>query len=189
MALPAGLVAGAWRGADCLSSGVVVAAGAVAHPLAALASRHARLAGRLASPGGVWAATGRLRVPCTLLFAVAVRGRVSRGRDLISDSAPIMAWQQNDPDAAVGHAPAQHPSRCLRGFRVHTLLCRGSGLPVVFLLWPATAHDAPFAQRLLTLAVQRYALRPRLVRLDAAYWGLALIRWIHTVLGARAVLP
>jgi len=151
-------------------------------------------------------AMGRLRVPCAsqqwkraaragappceLLFVVAVREAIRRriisGRDLIIDSAPIKAWRKSDPDAAIGHAPAQHPSRFLRGFRVHTLLCRGSGLPILFLLWPANAHDAPFAQRLLTLALQLYALRPRLVRLDAAYWGLALIRWIHTTLGATA---
>jgi hypothetical protein len=34
----------------------------------------------------------------------------------------------------------------LRGFRVHTLICRGSGLPLLFLLSPANPHDAPFAQ-------------------------------------------
>ena len=131
--------------------------------------------------------------PCELLFVglvkEAIRRRIISARDLIIDSAPIKAWRKQDPDAAVGHAPAHHPSRFLRGFRVHTLLCRGSGLPVLFLLWPANAHDAPFAQRLLTLAVHLYALRPRIVRLDAAYWGLALIRWIHTVLGATAVIP
>jgi transposase len=27
------------------------------------------------------------------------------------------------------------------------------------------------------------------VRLDAGYWGLKLIAWIHTVLGAQAVIP
>jgi hypothetical protein len=154
-------------------------------------------------------ATGRLRVPCAsqqwkraaragappceLLFVglvkAAIRRRVIGARDLIVDSAPIKAWRKNDPDAAVGHAPAQHPTRFLRGFRVHTLLCRGSGLPVLFLLRPANAHDAPFARRLLSLAVPLYALRPRVVRLDAAYWGLALIRWIHTAVGAVAVIP
>ena len=116
--------------------------------------------------------------PCELLFVVAVREAIRRrvisARDLIIDSAPIKAWRNNGPDATVGHAPAQHPTRFLRGFRVHTLLCRGSGLPVLFLLWPANAHDRVpacgcFAQRLLTLAVQLYALRPRLIRLDAAY--------------------
>ena len=54
---------------------------------------------------------------------------------------------------------------------------------------PAHAHDAPFARLLLAGAVQLYALRPRVVRLDAAYWGLSLIRWIHAVLGAVAVIP
>ncbi len=34
-----------------------------------------------------------------------------------------------------------------------------------------------------------YRIRPRIVRLDAAYWGLRLIAWIHGVLGAVAVIP
>ena len=100
-----------------------------------------------------------------------------------------MAWRRRDPDAAFGHAPAHHPLPLLRGFRVHTLICRGSGLPLFFLLSPANAHDAPFAQRLLTWAMRLYQLRPRVVRLDAAYWGLHLIAWIHRVLGAVAVVP
>ena len=32
-------------------------------------------------------------------------------------------------------------------------------------------------------------IRPRVIRLDAGYWGLKLIAWIHTVLGAAAVIP
>jgi transposase len=77
----------------------------------------------------------------------------------------------------------------LRGYRVHTLLCRGSGLPLLFLLSPANAHDAPFARPLLDWAVRLYDLRPRVVRLDAGYWGLRLITWIHTTLGAAAIIP
>jgi hypothetical protein len=38
-------------------------------------------------------------------------------------------------------------------------------------------------------AVRLYQIRPRIVRLDAAYWGLRLIAWIHAVLGAVAVIP
>jgi hypothetical protein len=37
--------------------------------------------------------------------------------------------------------------------------------------------------------VALYGLRPRVVRLDAAYWGRALIAWIHATLGAVAVVP
>src|SRR5947208_12172145 len=120
------------------------------------------------------------------LFIVAVlhaiRSRLRGARDLIIDSAPILAWKGHDPDAAYGHAPAQHPRPLLRGFRVHTLICRGSGLPLFFLLSPANVHDAPFAQRLLTWAVRLYKIRPRIIRLDAAYWGLRLVAWIHCVL-------
>jgi transposase len=77
----------------------------------------------------------------------------------------------------------------LRGYRVHTLLCRGSGLPLLFLLSPANVHDAPFARPLLEGAQRLYGLHPRIVCLDAGYWGLRLIAWIHATLGAVAVVP
>jgi hypothetical protein len=37
--------------------------------------------------------------------------------------------------------------------------------------------------------VALYGLRPRVVCLDAAYWGRALSAWIHATLGAVAVVP
>jgi transposase len=37
--------------------------------------------------------------------------------------------------------------------------------------------------------VHLYQIRPRLIRLDAAYWGLRLISWIHATLHATAVIP
>lgn len=123
-----------------------------------------------------------------LVVLQALRQRLIGARDLIIDSAPILAWKRSDPDAAYGHAPAQHPLPFLRGFRVHTLICRGSGLPLLFLLSPANSHDGPFAQRLLAWAQHLYQIRPRVVRLDSAYWGLRLIAWIHEVLGAVAVV-
>ena len=128
-----------------------------------------------------------------LLFVTVVREAVARRiiglRDLIVDSAPILAWRRGDPDATVGHAPAHHPRPFLRGFRVHTVLCRGSGLPVMFRVAAAGPHDGPFARPLLETVVGLYGRRPRVVRLDAGYWGPTLIAWIHTVLGAVAVVP
>jgi len=146
------------------------------------------------SPAQQWKRTARAgaSVAEALLVVVvrlALQRRLIGARDLIVDSAPILAWRRADPDAAVGHAPAHHPRPLLRGYRVHTLLCRGSGLPLLFLLSPANAHDAPFARPLLEWAVRLYAVRPRIVRLDAGYWGLRLIAWIHCVLGAVAVIP
>jgi hypothetical protein len=146
------------------------------------------------SPSQQWKRQARAGAPpCETLFVLAVkealRRRLIGARDLIIDSAPITAWRRADPDAQHGHAPAHHPTAFLRGYRVHTLLCRGSGLPLLFRLAPANAHDAPFARPLLATAVRLYGLRPRIVRLDAAYGGPTLIAWIHVVLGAVAVIP
>ncbi len=131
--------------------------------------------------------------PSELLFLLLVRAGLCMGltcaRDLINDSAPILAWRRTDPDAAVGHAPAHHPRPLLLGYRVHTLLCRGTGLPLLFRLSTAKVHDTPFARPLLELALHLLAVRPRVIRLDAGYWGLKLIAWIHGALGARAVIP
>jgi hypothetical protein len=131
--------------------------------------------------------------PCEMLFVLAVREALRRGliraRDLIIDSAPLKAWRRRDPDAQHGHAPAHHRTRFLHGYRLHTLLCRASGLPVFFRLAPANAHDAPFARPLLATAIALYHLHPRVIRLDAAYWGAALIAWIHGTVGAVAVIP
>jgi transposase len=149
---------------------------------------------RIPSPSQQWKrerAAGAPAGEALLILAVqvAIRCRLIGARDLIIDSAPILAWRRRDPDAQVGHAPAHHPRALLRGYRVHTLLCRGSGLPLLFLLSPANVHDAPFARPLLAWALLLYRLRPRVIRLDAGYWGLRLIAWIHTVLGAVAVVP
>jgi transposase len=128
-----------------------------------------------------------------MLFVLLVRAGLwmglTRARDVIIDSAPILAWRRADPDAAIGHAPTHHPRPLLRSYRLHTLLCRGTGLPLLFHLSRANVHDAPFARPLLELAVRLFAPRPRVVRLDAGYWGLKLIAWIHGTLGATAVIP
>ncbi len=76
---------------------------------------------------------------------------------------------------------------------VASVCIRSSAVVLVYLcsclVSPANSHDAPFAKRVLTWAMCLYQIRPRVVRLDAAYWGLGLIAWIHGVLGAVAVVP
>ena len=149
---------------------------------------------RVPCPSQQWKRGQRAGAPLpealfVLSVLTALRRRLIGARDLIIDSAPILAWRRADPDAAFGHAPAQHPRPLLRGYRVHTLICRGSGLPLFFLLSPANVHDAPFARPLLEWALRLYQIRPRVIRLDAASWGLRLIAWIHATLHAVAVIP
>lgn len=68
-------------------------------------------------------------VPDALLFGCAVRTAIRQRlmglRDLIMDSAPVLAWRRDDPDAAYGHAPAHHATALRRGFRVHPVRGRG----------------------------------------------------------------
>ncbi len=86
---------------------------------------------RIPSASQQWKRAARAGAPIyEALFVLsvlsAIRRRLIEARDLIIDSAPILAWCRTDPDAAVGHAPAQHPRPLLRGYRVHTLLCAGT---------------------------------------------------------------
>jgi hypothetical protein len=109
---------------------------------------------RIPCPSQQWKRAHRAGAPLPealfiLTVLTAIRRRLIGAHDLIIDSAPILAWRRADPDAAYGHAPAQHPRPLLRGYRVHTLICRGSSLPLFFLLSPANVHDALFAQPLL----------------------------------------
>ena len=103
---------------------------------------------------------GRPRIPCpsqqwkrghqagaslpealfVLSVLTALRRRLIGARDLIIDSAPILAWRHTDPDAAIGHAPAQHPRPLLRGYRVHTRLVPRLGLAT---LLSALASQCP----------------------------------------------
>ncbi len=94
---------------------------------------------RIPSPSQQWKRGHAAGAPLpeslfVLTVQTAICRRLIRARDLVIDSAPILAWRRADPDAAIGHAPAHHPRPLLRGYRVHTLLCRGSGLPVHFLV-------------------------------------------------------
>jgi transposase len=50
-------------------------------------------------------------------------------------------------------------------------------------------HQMAGARPLLEIAVHLYKIHPRVIRLDAAYWGLRLMSWIHETLGAVAVIP
>jgi hypothetical protein len=87
--------------------------------------RHGSL--HIPSPSQLWKRGHMAGAPLpealfVLTVQTAMRRRLIRARDLIIDSAPILAWRRADPDAAIGHAPAHHPRSLLRGYRVHTLL-------------------------------------------------------------------
>lgn len=117
----------------------------------------------------------------------AIRGGLLGGRDVVIDSTLLAAWTRGDPDADWSY-PSAWKGRVF-GSKVHTLLDRAARLPLFFLISPANANDLPFAFPLLWFG--RFVLRLpiHVVRADGAYWGLRLVRFIITVIGAHPIIP
>jgi hypothetical protein len=102
-------------------------------------------------------------------------------RDLCVDSTVLTTEFGRDADARFNAFYKKF------GYKVHTVLCRISALPVWFLITPASAHDNPPGVRLLRQVVQIIGRLPEVVRADAAYFSLEFIGLILSW-GARAAV-
>ncbi|HXV98658.1 MAG TPA: transposase [Anaerolineae bacterium] len=111
---------------------------------------------------------------------------VITGTDVILDATTLQAWFRHDPEAKWSFPKPWKGS--VWGYKVHTLLCRWSQLPVMFLVTPAHRQDSPFAITLLTLAAVCLGLPIALVRADAGYFTLPIMCFIRTVLKASFVI-
>ncbi len=147
--------------------------------------------GRVISIGHYWDRRRAIGVmPFWFLFIAFVAQLiylgVIKGGDVILDATTLQAWFRIDPDADWSYPKPWKGS--VWGYKVHTLLCRWSQLPVMFVVSPANRHDAPFAITLLTLAVSCLGLPITLVRADAAYFSLAIMLFIRHSLNASFVI-
>lgn len=112
--------------------------------------------------------------------------KIIHGVDVVLDSTTQRTWYHDDPDAAWSFPkPWKHSTW---GYKVHTLLCRWSELPIMFLVTPANCHDGPLAIPLLSLAMACFGLPIAIVRADAAYFSYALLDYIRTLLHASFVI-
>lgn len=112
--------------------------------------------------------------------------KIIHGVDVVLDSTTQQAWFHGDPDAAWSFPKPWKGSTW--GYKVHTLLCRWSELPIMFLVTPANRHDSPLAIPLLALAVACFGFPIALVRADAAYFSYALLNYVRVVLRAGCVI-
>jgi hypothetical protein len=155
------------------------------------AAQAAGFEGSVISVGQYWQRRRTLGVlPFWLLFIGLVgqllRLAVIQGSDVILDATTLRVWFHGDPQAAWSYRkPGKGP---VWGYKVHTLLCRWSQLPVMFLVTPANRHDSLLAIPLLVLAVTFLGLQITLVRADAAYFTYPILGFIRGVLGASAVI-
>jgi hypothetical protein len=114
---------------------------------------------------------------CSLVFLL-IRQGVLLGRDWVIDSTIIDAFSRQD--SAAGWSFSKR-----FGYKVHLLMCRDSLLPLLLLVSPANANDAPWGRRWLRLAHFLFALPVEVVRADAAYFTHALLSFIVKTLKAR----
>ena len=113
---------------------------------------------------------------CSLVFLLIRRG-VLLGRDWVIDSTIIDAFSRHD--SAAGWSFSKR-----FGYKVHLLMCRDSLLPILLLVSPANANDAPWGRRLLRLAHFLFVLPVAVVRADAAYFTRAILSLIVKTLKA-----
>lgn len=111
-----------------------------------------------------------------LMVGQLVKAGIISGYDLILDSTILRAWSQSDSYCAISYKYWDVNKRF--GLKVHTLLDRLSGLPVMVGLSPANANDGPFGLPLLQAAVYFSKFRVGIVRGDAAYDSKALWRYV-----------
>jgi hypothetical protein len=143
--------------------------------------------GQVISVGQYWERRRALGIWVFWLFFVGMvwqlyRRKIIHGVDVVLDSTTLQAWYHRDPDA--GWSFPKRWKGSIWGYKVHTLLCRWSELPIMFLVTPANFYDSLAAIPLLALAVACFGFRIAIVRADAAYFTYALLNYIRVVLHA-----
>ena len=111
---------------------------------------------------------------------------VIKGSDVILDATTLQAWFRIDPDANWSFPKPWKGS--VWGYKVHTLLCRYSQLPMMFLVTPAHRQDSPFAIALLSLTILCFGCSISLVRADAGYFTTPIMWFIRSVLQASFMI-
>lgn len=143
--------------------------------------------GRVIGVSRYWERRRALGIFPFWLFFVALAWQLLRcgiihGQDVILDATTQRGWFHGDSEAAWSFPKPGKGS--VWGYKVHTLLCRHSQLPLMFLVTPANRQESLFAIPLLTLAVAFYGLSFTIVRADAGYFTYPILNFIRTVLGA-----
>jgi hypothetical protein len=147
--------------------------------------------GRVIGVSRYWERRRALGIFPFWLFFVALAWQLIRlgiilGRDVILDATTQRVWFHDDSEAAWSFPKPGKGS--VWGYKVHTLLCRHSQLPLMFLVTPANRQESLLAIPLLTLAVAFYALSFTIVRADAGYFTYPILNFIRTVLGASFMI-
>jgi hypothetical protein len=129
-------------------------------------------------------------LPYFLLFLVLVGRLVTlnaiKGYDLILDSTLVEAWSRRDECA--GWSYPRKWAGSLYSYKVHTLICRSSCLPVMVAITPGNVSDSVLAIPLLWAGKVVFGFWIRVVRADAAYHTKKITAFVQVILGAVFVV-
>jgi hypothetical protein len=144
-------------------------------------------AGRVICASQYWERRRALGILPFWCFFVAMvwqllRMGVIMGKDVILDATTQRVWFHDDEQA--GWSFPKPGKGSVWGYKVHTLLCRFSQLPVMFLVTPANRQESLLAIPLLILALTCYGFAFTIVRADAGYFTYPILHFIRTVLHA-----
>lgn len=119
------------------------------------------------------------------LVGVLLHVGVMSGREIVVDSSRLRAWWHQDEGASW--------SRCrgkptLWGYKVHTVLCRQSALPLLVVVTPAHVHDSLIGVMAVLLAAMLFGLTVAIVYADAAYFDQRFRGWVSRFLHARTAV-
>lgn len=147
--------------------------------------------GRVVGVSQYWERRRALGILPFWFFFVGMVGQLIRlgmikGTDVILDGTTQRIWFHDDPEAGWSFPKPWKGS--VWGYKVHTLLCRGSQLPILFLLTPANRQESIVAIPLLALAVMLFNLPIALVRADSSYFTVAIMSFIRLTLNDSFVI-
>jgi hypothetical protein len=142
--------------------------------------------GRTISQGQYWERRAALGMLPFLLFFLALVAQLIRlgvitGQELTVDSSLIAAWRKADPGATWQKYAGK---RAVFGYKVHTVLCHQSDLPMFVLVTPAHVHDSQVGWFIVLLTALLFRLWVLVVYADAAYFDSRMFKVVHDILGA-----
>jgi hypothetical protein len=144
-------------------------------------------ASRVISVGQYWERRRALGVFPLWVFFVGmvwqlIRCAVIKGTDVILDATTQQTWFHADPEAGWSFPKPWKGS--VWGYKVHTVLCRWSQLPVMFWVTSANRQESLCAIPLLVLTVACFGFSIKIVRADAGYFTAPIMNFIRVVLHA-----
>jgi Transposase DDE domain len=115
-----------------------------------------------------------------------IRLGVISGTDVILDGTTQRIWFHEDPEAGWSFPKPWKGS--VWGYKVHTILCRWSQLPILFLITSANRQESIAAIPLLALSVALFGLPIAMVRADSGYFTTPIMTFIRFTLKASFMI-